>query len=539
MALSITGTRTTGADVRHQNVQAALAVANIVKSSLGPVGLDKLLVDELGDVTITNDGATILKKLEVEHPAAKVLVELSALQDAEVGDGTTSVVIMAAELLKRANELVKQHVHPTSIISGYQRAKKEACRFIAKEMTVKVSELGSECLVNCALTSMSSKLIGKDGNYFAQMCVDAMQAVATVNNEGATKYPVKAVNILKIIGGAASDSQLIPGFALEESRASNQMVKVVENCKIALIDFDLRKKPLKFGIQMIITDPNELEGMRQTEIEAVTKKCQLVIDSGANVVLTTGGIDDIAVQYFVERGIIAIRRIPKRKLRVIAKLTGGQLITNLSNMEGTDVLDASSLGSADKIETKRVGDRDVTFIMGCSSTAAQTILLRGPNYYMLDEIERSLHDSLCVVKRVLESKRVVPGGGAVEAALSVYLEHVAESMASREQLAIAEFAQALLIIPKTLALNGAFDATDLVAQLRGFHNAAQSDETRKKKYMYTGLNLENGRARDNLAAGVLEPSMSKIKAIKFATEAAVTILRIDDSIKKPQPPKKQ
>lgn len=539
MALSISGTRTTGADIRQQNVQACQAVANIVKSSLGPVGLDKLLVDELGDVTITNDGATILKKLEVEHPAAKVLVELSALQDAEVGDGTTSVVILAAELLKRANELVKQHVHPTSIISGYQRAKKEACRFIAKEMTKKVSELGPECLVNAALTSMSSKLIGKDGNYFAQMCVDAMQAVATQNNQGVTKYPVKAVNILKIVGGASADSELIPGFACEESRASTQMDKCKVDAKIALLDFCLRKKPLKFGIQMVISDPNELEAMRKTETEVVERKCQLIIDSGANVVLTTGGIDDIAVQYFVEHGIIGIRRIPKRKMRVIAKLTGGTLITNLSDMDGTDVLTQAQLGKADKIEERRVGDRNVTFIMGCSSTSAQTILLRGPNYYMLDEIERSLHDSLCVVKRVLESKRVVPGGGAVEAALSVYLEHVAESMASREQLAIAEFAQALLIIPKTLALNGAHDATDLVAQLRGFHNAAQSDETRKQKYMYTGLNLENGRARDNLAAGVLEPSMSKIKSIKFATEAAVTILRIDDSIKKPQPAKKQ
>jgi len=537
-ALSISGTRTTGADIRAQNVQAALAVANIVKSSLGPVGLDKLLVDELGDVTITNDGATILKKLEVEHPAAKILVELSALQDAEVGDGTTSVVIMAAELLKRANELVKQHVHPTSIISGYQRAKKEACRFIAKEMTKKVSELGPEVLLNVALTSMSSKLIGKDGNYFAQMCVDAMQRVGTVNSAGEMKYPVRAVNILKIIGGASSDSDLIDGFALEESRCNTQMPKIVNEARLALLDFDLRKKPLKFGIQMIIDDPEQIQAMRQTETAEVEKKCQLVIDSGANVVLTTGGIDEIAQQYFVDHGIIGLRRVGKRQLRIIGKLTGGSMITNLSNMDGMDTFTADQLGTAAKVEERRVGDRNVVFIMGCTSTAAQTILLRGPNYYMLDEIERSLHDSLCVVKRVLESKRVVPGGGAVEAALSVYLEHVAESMASREQLAIAEFAQALLVIPKTLALNGAHDATDLVAQLRGFHNAAQSDESRKK-WMFTGLNLENGRARDNLAAGVLEPSMSKIKSIKFATEAAITILRIDDSIKKPQPPKKQ
>jgi len=533
MALSISGTRQTGADVRAQNVQAALAVANIVKSSLGPVGLDKLLVDELGDVTITNDGATILKKLEVEHPAARILVELSALQDSEVGDGTTSVVIMAAELLKRANELVLQHVHPTSIISGYQRAKKEACRFIAESMTKKISELGPECLVNCALTSMSSKLIGKDGRFFAEMVVDAMNSVATQNAKGETKHPVKAVNIMKIIGGASADSRLINGFAMEETKCSDQMLGSVDGARLALLDFDLRKKPLKFGIQMVIENPDELQAMRRTETNVVEEKCQLVIDSGANVVLTTGGIDEIAIQYFVERGIVGVRRVEKKKLRRIAKLTGGTLITNLSNLEGDDVLAGSQLGSADRVEQRRVGDRDVFFIMGCSSTAAQTILLRGPNYYMLDEIERSLHDSLCVVKRVLESKRVVPGGGAVEAALSVHLEHVAESMASREQLAIAEFAQALLVIPKTLALNGAHDATDLVAQLRGFHNAAQSDESRRK-WMFTGLNLENGRARDNLAAGVLEPAMSKIKSIKFATEAAVTILRIDDYIKKPK-----
>jgi len=537
MALSILGSRIQGADIRAQNVQACLAISNIVKSSLGPVGLDKLLVDELGDVTITNDGATILKKLEVEHPAAKVLVELSALQDAEVGDGTTSVVIIAAELLKRANELVKQHVHPTSIISGFQRAKKEAVRFIVESMTRKVSDLGPEVLKNCALTSMSSKLIGKDGDYFAKMCVKAMTAVETINAKGEKKYPVKAVNIMKIIGGSSTDSTLINGYAVTETRANTQMPKVVKDAKIAMIDFDLRKKPLKFGIQMIISDPKEIQAMRETEIQRVSEKCELILKSGANVVLTTGGIDEIAQQYLINKGVMGIRRVEKKQLRRIAKLTGGKLITSFANMDGDDVIEQKHLGAAERIEEKRVGDRNVTFIMGCTKTSAQTILLRGPNYYMLDEIDRSLHDALCCVKRVLESKRVVPGGGAVEAALSVYLEHVAESMASREQLAIAEFAQALLIIPKTLALNGAHDATDLVAQLRGFHNAAQLNEA-KRDWISVGLNLENGLPRDNLKAGVLEPAISKIKSIKFATEAAVTILRIDDSIKQPQPQKK-
>jgi len=372
--------------------------------------------------------------------------------------------------------------------------------------------------------------------FFAKMCVDAMKAVETVNNKGVTKYPVKAVEILKIIGQASSDSQLINGYALEETRANDQMPKIVKDAKIAMIDFDLRKRPLKFGIQMIIEDPEEIQAMRETEIQRVEEKCQLLLKSGANVVLTTGGIDEIAQQFFVDAGVMCIRRVEKKRMRRIAKLTGGTLIAHFSNLDGEDVMDSSSLGVAKTVEQRRVGDREVTFIMECASTKAQTILLRGPNYYMLDEIERSLHDALCVVKRVLESKRVVPGGGAVEAALSVYLEHVAESMASREQLAIAEFAQALLIIPKTLALNGAHDATDLVAQLRGFHHAAQSDDTRTK-WKYTGLNLENGRARDNLASGVLEPAMSKIKSLKYACEAAITILRIDDSIKKIKQPK--
>lgn len=538
MTLMIDGVRTSGIDIRNQNVKAALAISNIVKSSLGPVGLDKLLVDELGDVTITNDGATILKKLEVEHPAAKVLVELSALQDSEVGDGTTSVVIIAAELLKRANDLIKQHVHPTTIISGFLRAKKEAVRFIAQTLTKKVSELNSNCLLNVAKTSLSSKLISKDGSHFSQMAVDAMKAVKTVNSKGEIKFPVKAVNILKIVGGALKDSELINGFALEETRVNPHMPNIIYNAKIAFLDFDIKKKSLKFGVQMIIKDPKEIEKMRYSETLEVENMCELLLKTQVNVILTTGAIDEIATQLMAKRGVMAIRRIKKKKLMRIAKLTGGELITSFSNMEGVDSFNYSQLGLAKKVIEKHIGDRKITFILGCSSTLSQTILLRGANYYMLDEIERSLHDSFCSLKRILESNRVVSGGGSVEVALSVYLDLVAESISSREQLAISEFSQALLIIPKTLALNGAYDATELVAQLRGFHHAAQIDENRKN-WMHTGLNLDKGRPRNNLEAGVLEPAISKIKSIKFATEAAVTILRIDDNISiTPNEPKK-
>jgi len=537
MSLAINGERLTGQDVRQQNVTACMSVANIVKTSLGPLGLDKMLVDDIGDVVITNDGATILKRLDLEHPCAKVLVELSNLQDKEVGDGTTSVVIIASELLRRANELVLQNIHPTSIIAGYLYARKIALKFIAENMTMKTSELGKECLINCAKTSMSSKIIGVDSDFFAKMAVNSMLAVETLNSEKKKRYPVKAVDIIKVTGGGATDSELINGYALEEYRCSQQMPRILRNAKIAMIDFDLRKMALKFGVQMLIEDSSNIEEMRAREINTIKERIDLLMNAGANVILSTRGIDDMSIKYFVEKGCIAIRRVDKKKLKRIATLTGGKVLISLADEDGNESLPPNALGSAELVEETRVGDRDITFIKGCKSTKAQTIILRGANWYMLEEIERSLHDSLCVIKRVLESGRVVPGGGAVEAALSVYLEHAADQLSDREQLAVAEFAQAMLVIPKTLAINGGYDASDLVSKLRGYHyqsqNPSSQDSTKIEKLKqrkWVGLDLNEGKIRDRIKAGVLEPGLSKIKSIKFATEAAVTILRIDDSI---------
>eukprot|EP01083_Nonionella_stella_P093028 260556_1 len=531
MSLPILGTRVTGQDVRTQNMTACMAVSNIVKSSLGPLGLDKMLVDDIGDVVITNDGATILKRLDLEHPCAKVLVELANLQDKEVGDGTTSVVIIAAELLRRANELVLQHIHPTSIISGFLKAKNEAIKFIAENMTLKTSKLGKEALVNAAKTSMSSKIIGKDCDLYAQIAVNAMLAVETLNSQKKKRYPVKAVEIVKVTGKGMRDVELINGYCLHEFRCSQQMPRSIKNAVIAMVDFDMRKMALKFGVQMIMENPEDVESMRAREYDIIKERVDMLIKAGANVILTTKGIDDAAIKYFVTAGCIAVRRVDKKKLKRIAKLTGGKLIISLADDEGNESVPPNALGRADIVEEMTIGDRDILFIKGCSSTKAQTVVLRGVNWFMLEELERSIHDALCVIKRVLESGRVVPGGGAVEAALSVYLEHVAEQMSSREQLAIAEFAQALLVIPKTLAINGGYDAADLVSQLRGYHAAGQSgqsDKNRDNKYL--GLDLDNGAIEDRVKSGVLEPAMSKIKSIKFATEAAITILRIDDAI---------
>lgn len=528
-ALSIAGDRVSGKDIRQQNVMACLALANIVKSSLGPVGLDKMLVDEVGDVTITNDGATILKLLEVEHPAAKVLVNLSTLQDSEVGDGTTSVVILASELLKQAHALVMQGVHPTQVISGLLIAKKEACKYIAK-MSARVADLGPDCLVNVARTSMASKIIGHESKMFAEMAFTAVKRIETPSPTGVPKYPIGAISILKAHGASLRESELINGYALNAVRGSQGMPSRIDNAKIALLDIDLRKTKMALGVQVLITDPAKLEAIRKREGDITKERIRMLIAAGANVILTTKGIDDMSMKVFVENSCIAVRRVSKKDMKRIANCTGGTLVLSLADMDGGESYDPSLLGSADSVSEEAVGDGQLMYIRGCANTKAQTVVLRGANDFMLDEVERSFHDALCAVKRTLESKTVVPGGGAVEGALSVYMENYADTMATREQLAVSAFARSCLIIPKTLAVNGACDVTSLVAELRANHYRAQNIEE-DAHLGNSGLDLFEGKIRDNLAYGVLEPTISKIKSIRFAIEAAVTILRIDDCVK--------
>merc|ERR1719230_1204617 len=426
--LYVNGERVSGQEVRTQNVTAALSVANVVKTSLGPIGLDKMLVDDLGEVTITNDGATILAQLEVEHPAARVLVQLSEMQDKEVGDGTTSVVILASELLKRANELVKNTIHPTSIMSGYRLAMKEAIKFIKGQLAIKTATLGREVGFNIAKTTLSSKIFGRESEFFANLAVDAINMVKTTNPEtDKSFYPIKSVGILKQHGKSFKDSQLINGYVFYGGRAGQGMPRTVKNAKIALLDIDLRKSKMAMGVQVVVTDPKKLEDIRQREADITKERIQLLLNAGANVILTTKGIDDMAIKYFVEAGALAVRRCKKDDLRRIAKLTGATLMITLADMDGNESFPPEMLGVADEVIEERIADDDHLIIKGGKTQSACCALLRGANMHMLDEVERSLHDALCAIKRALESASVVPGGGCVESALSIHLENFATS----------------------------------------------------------------------------------------------------------------
>ena len=531
--LGIQGERETGMDVREGNVMAVSAIANVVKSSLGPQGLDKMLVDETGEVTITNDGATILKLLSIEHPAAKILGDLAQIQDKEVGDGTTSVVILAAELLRRATQLIKNKVHPTTVISGYRLALKEAIKHIKSELVIKIDSNDNELLKKVAETSLSSKLIGPESKFFSDIVVKAITNVKTTLG-GVVKYPVKNINIIKTHGKSVTESRLVDGYAIESSRGGMGMPLTVKDAKIALLDMNLAKFRLPPGVSVVVQNPDNLENIRQRELDLTKERCKKIIDSGANVIICSKGIDDFALKYFVEAKCIAVRRCEKSDMKRLSQATGAKIMITFDEENGEEVFNKDCLGEAEEVSEEAINDYNYVFFKKCKKQSAQTILLRGANYLMLDETERSIHDALCAVKRVLESNNLVVGGGCVEVSTSLYLENFARGLDSREQMAINEYAESLNIIPKQLAINAAKDATDLLTKLRYVHEKYLKDKERSedsKKLKNTGLDLLTGKIRNNYKAGVFEPAISKVKSLKFATEAAITILRIDDLIR--------
>ncbi|MCE9652322.1 MAG: TCP-1/cpn60 chaperonin family protein [Nitrosarchaeum sp.] len=502
-----------GKDAQHNNIAAAKLVAELVRSSLGPRGLDKMLVDSLGDVTITNDGATILKEIDVQHPAAKMMVEISKTVDNEVGDGTTSSVVFGGALLARAEDLLKKDVHASVIIDGYQAAAEKTLEIYA-EMAKKIKPDDRETLLKIATTSMQSKLISEDSDILSKIVVDAILKVATKKAE---TYSVDLENIKveKKAGGSITDTQIIKGIVLDKEVVHSGMPTKIEKAKIALLNSALEIEKTEMSSEIRITDPTQMQMFLEEENRMLKTMVDKLHRVGVNVLICQKGIDDIAQHYLAKYGIMAVRRVKESDMIKLSKATGGRVISNLDDLSEKD------LGAADLAHQKKVESDKWVFIEGCKNPQSVTLLIRGGSQRVVDEVDRSIHDSLMVVKDVIEKPEIVAGGGAPESYAASKLKEWADSFDGREQLAIKKYAEALEIIPLTIAENAGMDPIDTMATLR-----AKQNQGRK----WTGIDARNTKIADMLAIDVVEPLAVKEQIIKSATEAACMILRIDDVI---------
>ena len=505
--------RTQGKDAQRVNMMAARAVAEAVRTTLGPKGMDKMLVDTLGDVTVTNDGATILGEIEIQHPAAKIMVEVSKTQDDEVGDGTTTAVILAGELLKRAEELIEKNIHPTLIVQGYKKATEKTVEILSKiAMTVKVDD--EKNLQKIAFTAMNSKASIGVQDFFADI---AVKAVKQITEKRGDKYiaDIDYIQVVKKQGSGITDSTLVYGIIVDKEIVHPGMPKRVENAKIALLDTALEIEKTEFDAEIRINEPNQMKAFIEEESRLLKDMVSKIKAAGANIIFCQKGIDDIAQHYLAKEGIVALRRVKKSDMEKLSKASGGKIITNL------DDLTASDLGIAKVAEERKYGEEKLTFVEGCKNPKAVSVLIRGGLMRVVDEGERTLHDALCVVADVIEDGRIVAGGGAPELEAAKNLRDYASSVGGREQLAIEAFADSLEAIPRTLAENGGLDPIDILVELRALH---------EKGEIWAGVNVLEGKTVNMKNAGVVEPLAVKVQAIKSATEATSMILRIDDVI---------
>ena len=502
-----------GKDAQNNNIQAAKLVADLVKSSLGPRGLDKMLVDSLGDVTITNDGATILKEIDVQHPAAKMMVEIAKTLDNEVGDGTTSSVVFGGALLAKAEELLKKDVHSTVIIDGYQAASEKTLEILS-EIAQKIQPDDKESLLKIAKTSMQSKLISEDSGPISKVVVEAILKITTKKAE---KYDVDLDNIKveKKAGASIQDTALIKGIVLDKEVVHSGMPTKIEKAKIALVNTALEVEKTEMSSEIRISDPSQMQMFLEEENRMLKTMVEKIHGVGANVLLCQKGIDDIAQHYLAKHGILAIRRVKESDMTKLAKATGGRVTTNL------DDLSEKELGSADLVIQKKVESDKWVFIEGCKNPKSVTILIRGGSQRIVDEIDRSMHDALMVVKDVIEKPEIVAGGGAPEAFVAAQLKEWADNFDGREQLAIKKYAEALEVIPLTIAENAGMDPIDTMVNLRVKQNQGKK---------WTGIDARNTQVADMLSIDVIEPLVVKEQIIKSATETANMILRIDDVI---------
>ncbi len=505
--------RTVGRDAQRMNITAARVIAEAVRSTLGPKGMDKMLVDSLGDVVITNDGVTILKEIDVEHPAAKMIIEVAKTQDNEVGDGTTTAVVLAGELLRKAEELLDQDIHPTIIARGYRLAASKALE-VLENIAIDIDVEDEEILKKIAATAITGKHSEYALDHLASLVVEAVKRVAE-KVEGKYKIDEDNIKIEKRQGGSVADTKLVNGIVIDKEVVHAGMPKRIKDAKIAVLKAALEVKETETDAEIRITDPDQLMKFIEQEEKMLKDMVDRLANAGANVVFCQKGIDDLAQYYLAKAGILAVRRVKQSDIEKIAKATGARILTDLREISSSD------LGEAELVEERKVGDEKMVFIEGCKNPKAVTILVRGGSEHVVDEVERSLNDAIKVVKAALESGKVVAGGGAPEIEVALKLKEWAPSLGGREQLAAEAFASAMEIIPRALAENSGLDPIDILVDLRKAH------EEGKTTY---GVNVFEGKVTCMKESGVLEPLRVKSQAISSATEVAIMILRIDDVI---------
>lgn len=506
--------RTHGSDAQHNNIMAAKAVAEAVRTTLGPKGMDKMLVDSMGDVVITNDGATILKEMDIEHPGAKMIVEVAKTQDAEVGDGTTTAAVLAGEFLTTAEDLLESGVHPTIIASGYRLAADQATK-ILDIITISASPEDTETLEKLASTAITGKGAEANKEHLSRLAVEAVKSVAERSEDGKITVDIEDIKVEKRPGGSIKDSEIIEGVIVDKERVHPAMPEVVENAKVLLLSVPIELKKTETKAEIKITTPDQMQLFLDQEEAMLKEIVDKVINTGANVVFCQKGIDDLAQYYLTKAGIFGMRRVKKSDMDKLSRATGAKVITSLDEIEESD------LGYAGLVEEKDVTGSRMTFVTGCKDSKTTSILLRGGTEHVVEGIERALEDALRVVGVALEDQKIVVGGGSPEVELSLRLKEYAATLKGREQLAVTKFAESLEVIPKTLAENAGLDPIDMLVEMRSQH---------EKGNKRAGLNVYTGKIEDMFENNVVEPLRIKTQAINAATEAAIMILRIDDVI---------
>lgn len=506
--------RTHGSDAQHNNIMAAKAVAEAVRTTLGPKGMDKMLVDSMGDVVITNDGATILKEMDIEHPGAKMIVEVAKTQDAEVGDGTTTAAVLAGEFLTKAEELLESGVHPTVIASGYRLAATQAAK-ILDTITISSSPEDTETLVKIAGTAITGKGAESHKDQLSRLAVHAVKSVVEISEDGKITVDIEDIKTEKRPGGSIKDSEIVEGVIVDKERVHTGMPEVVKDAKVLLLSIPIELKKTETKAEIKITTPDQMQLFLDQEEAMLKEIVDKVIRTGANVVFCQKGIDDLAQYYLTKAGIFAMRRVKKSDMDKLSRATGARVITNL------DEIDEADIGYAGLVEEKDVTGSRMTFVTGCKDSKTTSILLRGGTEHVVDGLERALEDALRVVGVALEDQKIVVGGGSPEVELALRLKEYAATLKGREQLAVMKFAESLEVIPQTLAENAGLDPIDMLVEMRSQH---------EKGNKRAGLNVYTGKIEDMFENNVVEPLRIKTQAINAATEAAIMILRIDDVI---------